>query len=444
MNNKDIKSVNYSGSFGIKPFWKKKKETKGIDTSDSFEKQAKPKDEAVDMKKATEALFSKETKTSVKPEWEYRTGKQEEVSVSRGTGGVLYVAGRGGKVHAIDELNGGKKWEYDTGGELRHAPVEGKNGLLYAGNFEDKLYAFDKKTGKEKWTFDTEGHVWRAPVIGKDGTVYVGCGDGKIFAVNGDTGEKKWEFQTGKDIRSTPLVDDNNVVYVASDDGNLYALDGKTGEKKWDREVGSFASTITFAPDNSIVSGSSKGKITSLDKTTGKVKWEYKTIDWSIDAPQLSPDGILVGKDVHNIIFGLDPKTGKKLWKINTPVSELLFPKMGEDGNLYIATSKMFEANKLYGIRAKDGKIMMENNIADKGSGRPVLTSDGKVVTGVEGGRIQAFSQPETQQQKVERISKQAVGKKESAVKKDPLLIVKEEKQVVIGGVKVPIHKKVS
>ncbi len=443
MDGKNINSVNYNA-----PLWDmskggKKQEYSTINVSDTFQKQeSTPQLDAIDRKKVAEVMFNREAQPSGEAVWEFNTVKGESFSISRGSDGVMYASGSKGKLYALDDKTGGKIWEFDTKGELNSHPAEGKYGLLYLGGSDNNLHAIDKNTGKSKWTFPTKGEIYGTPAVGPDGTIFFGSNDNRIYAVDGDTGKKKWTFKTTEVVRSTPVIDDKGNVYTAGDDGRVYALDGKTGDKIWSKKVGTLLNTPILGPKNLLFTGSSESKIFAIDRDTGKVKWSHKTHIWHAQSPVLTPDGILVAKNDTDEMVGLNPETGKELWTTKTPVHEPLTPAVSENEVVYIATAKLFRNNKLYGITPKDGRIVMERNLAECGSCAPVFTSDGKVVVGVTDGKIQAFNPFETSDEKAKR-AKEEVTKEDTGQGKEPqenLTITREEKQVNIGGVKLPIH----
>lgn len=444
MDGKNINSVNHSNPAWDKFKRGKRMEKTGINVSDTFQKQeSTPQPDVLDMKKAAEVMFNREAQTSGEAVWEFRTVKGESFSISGGSDGVMYASGSTGKLYALDEKTGGKIWEFDTKGELNSPPVEGKNGLLYLGGSDNNLHAIDKSTGKMKWAFPAEGQIWGTPAVGPDGTIYFGSSDHKIYAVDGDTGKKKWTFRTTEVVRSTPVIDDKGNIYTAGDDGKVYALDGKTGKKIWSKKVGTLLNTPILGPKNLLFTGSSESKIFAMDRDTGKVKWEHETHIWHAQSPVLTPDGILVATNDTDEMVGLNPETGKELWTTKTPVHEPLTPAVGENGIVYIATAKLFRTNKLYGFDPKDGRIVVERNLAECGSCAPVFTSDGKVVVGVEDGGIQAFNPFETSDERAKRAKEEAA-KEFNGQEKEPqenLTITREEKQINIGGVKLPIHK---
>lgn len=437
MDSKNISTTNFAGAVGRSHTPLYKSSQSPLNIVDSFQKQDSGKTDAVDVMKAAGKLFANPSKALPNTLWEFQMGAGEMISISRGSGGVLYAAGQEGKIVAIDEKDGGKIWEFDTKSKLMTAPVEGKNGNVYGADVDGNLFALDKKNGRKKWTFPSEGFLWKSPVVGSDNTVYFGSSDKKVVAVDGDTGEKKWDFNAGASVNCTPVIDDKGTVFASSSDGKLFALDSKTGEIKWakDAKAASLSNPV-LSPGNTLIVGTSERKISGIDKESGEVKWEYETKRWD-SHPVMTPDGVLVESDLNNIMYGLDPETGKELWKMTTPTYDHLTPMVGEDGLLYIATTEKSDYNRLCAIRAKDGETVLEQNVAPKIGWKPAIAWDKQAIVGVDNGKIQAFALNAIDGVESDLLQELKKAEDQPEAK---LAITMEQGQVNIGGVNLPIR----
>ena len=165
------------------------------------------------------------------------------------------------------------KWAFAFPGQVAASSQPAVvGGTVYTGGRNGWLYALDAKTGATKWTFDahtTPGHL---PTYGlrdgpavAGGMVYFGDNSANLWALDAATGAQRWKVQLDTHpfsiITSSPLVFDGHVyVGVSSQEEGPAAAD--------------LYPCCTF-----------RGRIVSLDATTGAVQWTYYTI------PQPQPTG---------------------------------------------------------------------------------------------------------------------------------------------------------
>ncbi len=141
-----------------------------------------------------------------------------------------------------------------------------------------------------------------------------------------------WKFQTGETVQASP-ISDKTAVYVGSENGNFYAIDLETGKERWRFESGRsiqapavlIGETVFFEAGNVFY---------SLNKSTGKEVWSQD--------PKLKYRGFeFEGKKYNYKIDRYD-------FKRSVPIVH--------QGVIYIGTG----GGKLYGLNAKNGKIILE------------------------------------------------------------------------------------
>ncbi|HUU92860.1 MAG TPA: PQQ-binding-like beta-propeller repeat protein [Phycisphaerae bacterium] len=142
--------------------------------------------------------------------WEYKPKAAYDPTAPVAAGGMVFVSGSDGIVHAFDAANGNPKWTAYTGGAVRYPPTIA-DGRAYVGSGDGWAYCFEAATGRPLWRFRAAPQERRIPVYG--------------------TLSSTWPVSSGV------LVHDG-VAYLAAginnyDGTHLYALDAATGKIRW-------------------------------------------------------------------------------------------------------------------------------------------------------------------------------------------------------------------
>jgi len=147
-------------------------------------------------------------------------------------------------------------WQTEVG--LGYSTVSVAGGRLYTMGYDveaglDMIFCLDALTGEEIWSHTYESEIWNQAHEG--GTV------------------------------NTPSID-GEVVYTLNREGNAYCLDAKTGEVLWHNDLMAEGNTNELESPTWDFSASplvledelllNCGRILSLDKKTGKIKWSSK------------------------------------------------------------------------------------------------------------------------------------------------------------------------
>jgi len=178
-------------------------------------------------------------------------------------------------------------------------------------NFDNSMSRHSNQTeiGKDnvnqlqvKWILNTGAIIENSPlIIGKTG--YVINNKFQVIAFDMDTGLNKWKYDphVKNSSMSHGIAYDNGVVYAPTGpNGTVVALNAENGKKIWESPAlqplgGSFV--LTSPPlvwEDYLILGASfgdvvlegapatKGKVTALDKNTGKIVWQINTTvgDW--------------------------------------------------------------------------------------------------------------------------------------------------------------------
>jgi outer membrane protein assembly factor BamB len=129
-------------------------------------------------------------------------------------GGLVFVAGSEGAVHALDAATGERRWKAFTGGQVAYAPSVA-DGRVFTGSGDGWVYAHDGSSGKLLWRFRAAPAERKVPMFGalsstwpvgsgvlvEGGTAYAAAGamnyDGThVFALDAATGKIRWQNHT--------------------------------------------------------------------------------------------------------------------------------------------------------------------------------------------------------------------------------------------------------
>ena len=244
-------------------------------------------------------------------------------------GGLVYVGGEDGTLHALDARTGARRWSYHCGGPLRARPALA-GGALYIAADDGVLYALDARRGAERWHVRlSEGPVVRLPfddprsrydrfgsdVTVADGTLYVGTNDGKLVALAAADGRERWRFAAGDAVLAAPAVSGARVVF-GSYDHCVYALDRARGTLLWKRDTqGAVVSTPALDRNRAVV-GTRAYELLGLDLATGDVRWtRYIWGSW-VESSVAVKDGVgYVGSSDAAAVYAFDMATGAPRWK---------------------------------------------------------------------------------------------------------------------------------
>jgi|GEM_PF-2215505 len=222
----------------------------------------------------------------------------------------------------------------------------------------------DGATAKYEKTWSAElGNGIAAMARRPDGTIMAGV-NSKVVALNGATGTEKWTFEGHGGFLYPTAVDPEGTVYASTNQGNtpydrLYAIDSSKGEEKWhiDAKSDAFFERPVVSPEGGLFvastgySGNSDYRMLALDRTDGKIEWQFKTGGRIMSKPLMGPDNTLIfGSDDKNV-YSLDRTSGKKCWAFNTGEACKYSPVEGPDGTILILNNK----GMLFSIDAESG-----------------------------------------------------------------------------------------
>jgi len=265
-----------------------------------------------------------------------------------GANGLLYVSSWNHQLQALDSKTGALRWKFVTGDILNTSPTLGTNGTVYLTSRDKNVYALDAMTGAKKWSFATGGPLNTRPAYGGSGLLYVGTFGKRVVALDAKTGEKRWERAT-EGIPSSPVLGSDDTVYVSAN--NLYALNGKTGAIQWSRPLAVLPSQAPAVGANGTVYvGTADAQILALNGVTGDTLWSFST-GHSVDYPLvMGPDDILYASAQK--LFAIRASNGKERWERSGGGSAWSAPVIGDNGMVYAG----YNDSQVYALDATTGR----------------------------------------------------------------------------------------
>ncbi len=162
---------------------------------------------------------------------------------------VQYDTNKGGKVIALNTVNGETVWETTRKAKISWASpvlaeVNGSYQLLLTA---DPIVAgYDINTGKELWSVECMMGEVGPSVAYSDGIVFAANEYARMVAIDIKTKGILWEQDMYLPEASSPLAH-NGLVIVATSYGVLACYDAKTGNQYWEHDVGTtlYSSPVT-------------------------------------------------------------------------------------------------------------------------------------------------------------------------------------------------------
>jgi outer membrane protein assembly factor BamB len=172
-----------------------------------------------------------------------------------------------------------------------------------------------------------------------------------------------WETKLGETSRYdyTPALD-AGYVYGSNSEGDVVKVDAANGKQVWRVNVGEPVSGGVGVGGALILVGTSKGTLNALD-FNGKLLWKSRLSSEILSVPRYF-DGKVIVRTGDNHIYGIDAADGSRIWVYERSTPSLaLRSSVGvvvDSGAVYAG----FAGGKLVAVRADNGKLIWEANVA--------------------------------------------------------------------------------
>jgi outer membrane protein assembly factor BamB len=195
---------------------------------------------------------------------------------------------------------------------------------VYVGSRTGWFYALSAKTSEVIWKRRL-GSISSRPLLDR-GFLYVGTDDGYLICMD-LTGRELWRYETRGPILQTPVLADDAIL-VANEADQVYSLDRQTGKFRWQYKGETpeeFTlrghSGVTVHEDLAYV-GLSNGSLVALRTATGSVAWlatlgggQERFVD--VDATPVLVGDAVVAASAAGGLYSLDQKTGRVRWRLD-------------------------------------------------------------------------------------------------------------------------------
>lgn len=275
-------------------------------------------------------------------------------------GGLLYVGGRDGRLHALDRDDGREAWNLTLTGDPVFSGVTASpriaRGKVFLGTFNETggngtLYAIDLFTREVVWSRETSSvHLSSAAISGR--TLVVGL-MGRfqpadltygppygILALDADTGADAWFHPTLGPVASSPAIRDD-VVYATTKEGELLAI-GLDGVLRWNRTIGPSIASPAASADLVVVGDGllpSGGSLRAF-RASGEPVWQVPLTGPVSASPTIAgPLVYAATNEGEGTVVAVDLATGAVRWSlVLEPAEFILSSPVVYEGSLYLAS----------------------------------------------------------------------------------------------------------
>ncbi|MBC9932026.1 PQQ-binding-like beta-propeller repeat protein [Chitinophaga qingshengii] len=302
-------------------------------------------------------------------------------------------------VQAQHQKFGASRQLFKVDDKVFATPVLYEDNILLAG-MNGRLYAINQKTGALKWSYKAGKGIATEPLVSGT-TIFAGSYDGYYYAIEAGTGKALWKFRTGGERRigakglwtmkpdtmymedqydlylSAPAADEA-AVYFGSSDSCVYALDKSSGKLRWKFKTGGPIHAGVACRQGIVLAGSWDTYVYALDAASGKMLWRFKTgedpdshvLEGIQARPVVAGNTVYIGaRDAR--LYALDLHTGNKQWEYSAGVAWIVGAAVVANGHVYVGTSDSY---LMLDIDAATGKELRRHRGGGYVFGAPVVS----------------------------------------------------------------------
>ncbi len=153
--------------------------------------------------------------------------------------------------------------------------------------------------------------------------------------------------------------------WVADYKGRLSSVDASTGRENWEIDTELPFSGGPGLSDSLVIMGTENGEIHAFQRETGTPQWIARVSSEVLAAPAAA-EGVVVVRSIDGRVFGLDANTGRRLWVYDRSVPLLT---IRGNANPVIRAGVAFlgyDGGEVVALRLEDGALMWEEPIATR------------------------------------------------------------------------------
>lgn len=322
-------------------------------------------------------------------------------------GNVVYAAGRGGQIKAMDLLSGKVLWNIDVSNSslfssqsaLLSGGVSVDDKYVYVGSERATVYALDKTNGTIVWHKDVKGEVIAKP-ISFEKNLIIHTTNGFLQGLDLATGNDKWEVSLntaslslrGESVPATAY----GAIIVGDDVGHVNAFYAQNGQLIWQQRISQPSGSTEIAKlndvdttpiieQNRVYAVGYNGNIAALDLSNGNIIW--KKVLGSIHSFVINDNQILV-VDQNDDVHALNKNGGSVLWKQSELLHRQLTDPVIYQNYLVVGDFEGY----LYLIDITSGNIISKTNVSSSGLQSKPIVADNKLIVQAKNGNVYAFT----------------------------------------------------
>jgi 6-phosphogluconolactonase (cycloisomerase 2 family) len=262
--------------------------------------------------------------------------------------------------------------------------IEEINTLYHEGGWDTTNHA-PITNAKVVFTMNLKGPVYAGISVLGDNAMYAIASGDAVYRMN-TAGSVAYTLQVAGDIRSSSSIAYDTTVYIASSDRILYAF-SKDGNSIWSLPTGGVltATPVIDSIANRLYIGVSNHNFIAVNRSTGKVDWNYFADEQISNSAVVTNDrklifatqkGSIYGFDLNNITLPATPS-----WQIALPDTAPSSIALDNQGYIYVGTS----AGRLLKISMPTNQqpsIIWQVSLGQAIVGSPVIDASGTLYTG--------------------------------------------------------------
>ncbi|WP_392552451.1 outer membrane protein assembly factor BamB [Orbus wheelerorum] len=322
---------------------------------------------------------------------------------------IVYAAGRGGEVKAIELSTGKTLWNIDLSNSsffhsqsaLLSGGVSADDKYVYLGSERANVYALDKNNGNVIWQKQAKGEVLAKP-IAPENEVIIRTTNGYLQAFEQDTGNLAWEIQMDDEPtlslrgQSKPTAAYGAII-LGDDSGHVNAYFTKDGQLIWQQRISQPSGSTEIAKLNDVDTTpiveqglvyaiGYNGNIAALDLSNGQIIWK-KALS-STHSFVMNQDRIFV-VDQDDNLYALSKNGGSIIWKQSDLLHRQLTNPIIYQNYVIVGDYEGY----LYLIDINSGDIISKTQVSSSGLANEPVVADNKIIIQAKNGNVYTFGQ---------------------------------------------------
>ena len=188
--------------------------------------------------------------------------------------------------------------------------------------------------------------------------------------------EEMWSLKADGAIFTSPVMGPDNTMSFGINSGKIYSVDRTTGKVKWTGKISGDIRWTTYDKDGVLYAGGNMGNVHAFDKN-GNQLWETKIGEYAYNPPSIADNGTMFITDYSDNLISLNSKNGEVNWK-----KEYMLHQLNDaPGFLPDGTPYMFAGDAVVKFEINTGKDLGDFNWHDY-HGRPAINDKGEMFFG--------------------------------------------------------------